>query len=425
MTARHAAPRRRRTARHATKVGGHPFARAIALTLVGVLSFAGAGVATAYARITGNVDTVAVAGLIGAEEDRPQAPAGPPDPDDPNQGSPVNILVMGSDGREGSEAIAADDTDGERSDTTIVVHISADRQRVELVSIPRDSVVDVPECYRADGSSVPPRSDALFNSAFALARENGQTGDAAACTWRTVEANAGIRIDHFVVVNMSGFAQMVDALGGVEVCIPELVYAPKANYLRLEPGLQRLDGATATQYARARTGEGLGNGSDLNRINRQQEMLASMARDVLTRNILTDVPELIRFLDAVTRSLTISDTFGSTRDMAGLAYSLRQVPSGNISLMTVPIATAANPNHVVWTDEADALWAAIAADQPIVAPSVPTPTETAAPTTPGATTEPTDPTAPADPAVPAPETVAPALPEVEALTPDDLSPTCG
>src|SRR5690606_13051150 len=108
----------------------------------------GAGAATAYSRLQNNIESADVEHLLG---ERPPEPT--PDPDDPNAGTPVNILVLGSDTREGNSGVASDDVDGQRSDTTIVMHISADRQRVELVSIPRDSLVDIPTCERSDGSS--------------------------------------------------------------------------------------------------------------------------------------------------------------------------------------------------------------------------------------------------------------------------------
>ncbi|MBO1750967.1 LCP family protein [Actinotalea sp. BY-33] len=346
---------------------------ALALALVGVMSFAGTGAATAYLRLQGNIDSADVDDLLG--EDRPEA--APADPNDPAQGTALNILVMGTDTRDGIEEMEGDGESGQRSDTTIVVHVSADRQRVELVSIPRDSLVEIPSCTRSDGSTSYAQSNAMFNSAFVIGSQSGETTDAAACTIRTVEQNTGVRIDEFVVVDMAGFIDMVDALGGVPICLPEPINSPKANNLVLEAGQQTLDGNTALNYARARTGVGL-DGSDTGRINRQQRLIAATANSVLSKNLLTDVPELVRFLNAVTRSLTVSEGISSIPDLTGLAFSLRNVPSGNITFMTIPFGAApSDPNRVVWTPEAADVWARIAEDRPLQdeEPAAPEPTE--------------------------------------------------
>src|SRR5665647_2414651 len=209
-------------------------------------------VATAYSRLQGNIETADVEELLGGF--RPPEPT--PDPTDPNAGTPVNILVLGSDTREGNESYTTDDVDGERADTTIVLHISADRSRVEMVSIPRDSLVDIPECLRADGSSSRPQYDAMFNSAYSIGGQSGEASDAAACAQKTVESITGVFIHHFVVVEMAGFVNMVDAIGGVPMCIPEDISSQKAH-LDLTAGQQVLDGARQLVFAQGRSREGV------------------------------------------------------------------------------------------------------------------------------------------------------------------------
>lgn len=377
--------------------------RGVALGVTAVLAFGVTGAATAMARLQGNIDSAEIDHLLG---ERPPAPT--PDPDDPNAGVPVNILVLGSDSREGdNDSVATDDVSGQRSDTTIVMHVSADRERVELVSIPRDSLVEIPSCLRSDGSSSEPRSMTMFNEAFGIGLESGEITDAAACTVKTVEANTGLFIDHFVVVDMAGFIDMVDALGGVPMCIPHDMYSEKAK-LKLKAGERVLGGRTALAFARARTGEGLGDGSDTGRIGRQQELLAATAREVLGKNILTDVPELVRFLNATTRSLTVSSGIGSINDMAGLAYSMRTVRSDSIVFMTVPnVPWEVDPNRLVWSDKADEVWAAMRADTPITGEKEPA--KPGATATPGSTPAPTQ----------------TKKPGVDAFTPDDTSSVCG
>lgn len=341
--------------------------RGIALLVIGGLATLGAGAATAYTRLQNNITSANIDHLLG--DDRPDAPA--PEPTDPNAGSPVNILLLGSDAREGNEEFARDSVDGQRPDTTILMHISADRSRVEMVSIPRDSIVDIPECQRSDGTVSPPRPQEMFNRAFDYGARSGEDSDGAACTLKTVESLTGIYIHHFVVVDMTGFVNMVDALDGIPMCVPHYINSPKAH-LELQPGNQVFDGRTALGFARARTGVGLGDGSDVGRIARQQELLAATARTVLGKNLLTDVPELIRFLNATTRSLTVSSGLSGITDMAGLGFSIRGVDPEDIVFLTVPWGAAPHDsNRVVWTDEADLVWANIIADVPVTTGLVP------------------------------------------------------
>ena len=402
MNPRHASFRSLPAPGHARSHRTHRIRRAAALTATAMLAFVVAGAATAYTTLQGNITSAQVEHLLG---DRPPRPS--PNPTDPNAGTPVNILVIGSDTRAGNEEYGI--VPGERSDTTIVLHISADRSRVELVSIPRDSLVDIPECMRSDGTTSRARSDAMFNEAFAIGAESGQVSDGAVCVQRTVEANTGVFLHHFLVVDMNGFTKMVDAIGGVSMCIPNDIESPLAD-LHLTAGQQTLDGRNALAFARARTGRGL-TGSDLSRIARQQELLAATARTVLGMNVLTSVPELLRFLDATTESLTVSSGIGKLPDMAGLAYSVRAIRAEDITFMTIPIRTApTNRNRVVWTEDAAQVWANIVADVPMTTGLFPeTPVVTPSP---GATDAPVQ---------PAPTRT----PGIEPFTPADVTSVCG
>jgi len=340
--------------------------RGVALGVVAVLCFGGSGAAALYMRLNANIETIDASDLIQALPE-PTA-TGPADPDDPNAGRDVNILLMGSDERDGENEAIGGFVGGMRSDTTIVAHISADRSRVELISIPRDSLVDIPSCTMSDGSTTSAQRNAMFNSAFSIGADNGgDIASAAACTVNTVQQNTGVRIDHFVVVDFAGFTKMVDAIGGVPICIPNDMNAPKAG-LFLTAGQQTLNGTQALAFARARTGQGVGDGSDTNRLGRQQRLLAAMVSELLAKNLLTDITQLIRFLDSATESLSIDSGFSSISDMAGLAYSIRGASADSISFMTIPFAAApSDPNRVVWTSEADTIWANVAGDQPMLA----------------------------------------------------------
>ncbi|HLS61815.1 MAG TPA: LCP family protein [Ruania sp.] len=362
--------RARRGPRHSAERGGHPLARGLLVALVGVLAFTGAGAAFAYQSLQSGIQRHDVDRFLGS--DRPTRE--PANPDDPNAGNEYNILVMGSDSREGdNQDIGGGDFPGMRSDTTLLVHIAADRSRVDVVSIPRDLVVDIPSCTLPDGTETQPRlegqgwsdQDRMWNVPFFLGGSTGDVAAAAACTWRTFENMTDVRVDDFVVVDMAGMERMVDAIGGVEMCFDEDLYSAQAK-LDVSAGCHTLDGETAVAFARARKGEGLGDGSDIGRIGRQQELLTNMVDQVLERNILTESGELYRFLQAATSSLTTGDEIGNLTTMAGLGYSLRNIGMADVNFATVPFDWAGNrvrPNYL-----SEELWDSIRADEPMALP---------------------------------------------------------
>ncbi|MET3975678.1 LCP family protein [Cellulosimicrobium sp. 4261] len=355
-----AAARPSRGPAHARRLRNHRVARSVGLVATAVLAFGAVGGASALSNIQGNISSSNIDGLL---TDRPERP----DPTDPNAGKPLNILVMGSDERGGDNGHEVEGVEGMRSDTTILVHVSSDRSRMEMISIPRDSRVDVPACNTTSGKTTAP-ANTRFNAAFANgATVGGDVDSAAACTITTVESLTDVFVDGFVVVDFAGFQNMVTAIGGVPICIPEAIDSPKAD-LKLDAGWQTLDGAQALGFARARYG--VGDGSDLSRIGRQQQLLAATVNQVLSKNLLSDLGQIYGFVDAGTKSLTMSDNLSSIPSLAGLAFSLQGATSGNITFMTVP--NAPDPRDpdakVVWTPEADELWAKVRADEPIVAP---------------------------------------------------------
>ena len=352
--------------RHARRLRRHPVARVVAVASVGIAAFTISGAALAYNALQGNIDTHDVTALLGGTRPTTAAP-----PADPRAGEPFNVLVMGSDVRSGVNAQlgGAPETEGMRSDTTLLVHISAERDRADIVSIPRDLLVDIPSCALADGTTSAGQSNTMFNAAFATGGANGRVEYAAACTIKTVEAMSGVFVHDFVVVDFAGFTSMVNALGGVPMCVPEPVSDRFAG-LDLDAGQQVLDGQQALAYARAR--KSIGDGSDISRIGRQQELLGAMVRTVLSKNLLTDLPALYRFLDAGTDSMTTGPTMGQIPNLVGLANSLRSVPAGGVTFVTLPFDWAGA--RVAPNADSAALWASIAADERI-APAAVTPSE--------------------------------------------------
>lgn len=267
---------------------------------------------------------------------------------------PLNILVMGSDTRHGEgNNIDGLTGDGERSDTTILFHLSADRTFAYGISIPRDSLVDRPNCLTEDGETIPGDDDAMWNEAFAVGGP--------ACTMQQFEQLTGVRLDHYVKVDFNGFRTMVDAIDGVQVCVPEEVSDP-AHGITIPAGTREVRGDEALSYVRARYT--LGDGSDIGRITRQQAFLAAMSGKVVSRGVLARPDRLLRFLDAATESLQTD--FSSVRDMAEVGASFRSIGLDKIKFTTVPWQySPADPNRVEWLPEADDLWRKVRRDEPL------------------------------------------------------------
>ncbi|MFB6812522.1 LCP family protein [Streptomyces sp. NPDC056387] len=305
-----------------------------------------------YRKLDGNIteDTSAAAELERYERERPTHAAG---------GS-QNILLIGSDSRSGKEnARYGQDGGTERSDTAILLHLPADRRSATAVSIPRDLMTRIPACLTENGSRTAERL-AQFNWAY-------QWGGAA-CTIRTVEKLTGIRIDHHMVVDFGGFKRMVNAVGGVEVCLKEPISDPEAK-LKLPAGRQTLHGEQALGFVRARYS--LGNGSDTERMARQQQFLGSLVRKVQSNGVLLNPGRLYPLLDAATSSLTTDPGLASLRDLYELVRGIRDIPTEQVKFLTVPRRPyVADPNRDELVQPAAAqLFERLRADRPVtVAP---------------------------------------------------------
>lgn len=296
-----------------------------------------------YQKLSGNITGVDTDSLLG--DDRPDKEVV-----ETEELDPLNILLLGSDEREGQAANIGGESPG-LSDTTILLHLSADRERAYGVSIPRDSMVERPECYTPEGDTIPGEL-AMFNTAYAL----GGPG----CTQRTVEQLTGIRVDHFVVVKFDGFEHMVDALDGVPLCVPEEVN-DDVGKIYLPAGRYEADGKQALDYVRLR--HELSENGDIGRMARQQVFLASMASKAISAGTLVNPPRLYKFLDAATKSLITDDELANLRDLASLANQVRNIGLDKIQFMTVPWEWyPEDPNRVQWAPEATKLWSRLEQD---------------------------------------------------------------
>jgi len=259
-----------------------------------------------------------------------------------------NILVIGSDTRNGQGKGYGTGFVTDQSDTLLIVHIPADRKWAEVMSVPRDSWVNIPSCVMGDGQKSAP-TQFKINEAFAIGNLDGNhTALGVACTVKTVEQDTGIYIDHFVVVNFEGFKDMVAALGGVEECNPTPINDPLSD-LHLSPGYHMLTPTQALGYVRARYT--LGDGSDLERIGRQQAFMSSLISRV--KSELLNPLAIYRFLDAATRSLTIDSQLGGITGLYDLGQSLRDLPPDKIAFFTLPNFPR---GEVVPGDNANVLW---------------------------------------------------------------------
>ncbi len=318
----------------------------IAVTVL-VLAAGGAGWAV-YAKLDGNItsDNAAAAELARYERDRPTSLV---------RGA-QNILVIGSDSRSGTgNRRYGRDSGTERSDTTILLHLAAGRDSATAVSLPRDLMVDVPGCTRPDGSRTEPMFT-MFNYAF-------QVGGTA-CTIRTVERLTNIRVDHHVVVDFHGFKDMVDAVDGVEVCLAEPI-RDKAAKLRLPAGRVTLNGEQALGYVRAR--KSLGNGSDTDRMDRQQRFLGALVNKVQSNDVLLNPVKLYPVLDAATSALTTDPDLASLRGLYELVRGLRDIPTERVQFLTVPRESYvynANRDQLV-EPEAERLFERLRSDAPV------------------------------------------------------------
>ena len=357
-------------ARHSVKDLGRHLGRRVMLCCLAVVLFAVSGVGFAWHDLQSRINSVDVDNILGGDRPGEDVP-------DSYEGRAVNILVLGSDSRSGANNVdnseGTEEGAGARSDTAMIMHVSADRKRIEVVSVPRDTLVDIPECTTLDGETTEASTDTQFNFAFSNGSNGGNdtkdVASGAACTQRTVEKMTGMRIDDFVVVDFNGLSTMVDSLGGVKVYVDEPIDDPEYTGLVLDEGCHAMNGATALQYSRVR--HGVGNGSDISRIPRQQNLVGAMMRTAQSKNLLTNANQLYSFAGSALETLTTSERIGDLQTLVGLASSVQSVGMENISFITMPHTEAPwDPDRVVPTDEADAVWKAMREDKPVAEASV-------------------------------------------------------
>jgi LCP family protein required for cell wall assembly len=245
----------------------------------------------------------------------------------------ANYLVIGSDSRVGTKHLGNEA--GQRSDTTMVVHLSPGGKKATVISVPRDSWVTIPACKTSTGKTIAAHKG-MFNEAF--------SDGGAACTIALVQSLTGIEVKHFVEINLAGFQKVVNALGGVTICSPSVLKIDDGNdKISLKKGNNKLNGAQALAFVRLR--HGIGDGSDLGRIKRQQRFLGSVLREARGGSLLANPAKLTSFLNAAAKAITV-DTGTSIVDLKTLFDVLRGLDPKKVTFYTAPIANAAyDPNN--------------------------------------------------------------------------------
>ncbi|MFB4282667.1 MULTISPECIES: LCP family protein [unclassified Nonomuraea] len=286
-------------------------------------------------------------------------------PRPPDTGA-LNVLLVGSDtragqgnARYGQQLARQADAGGKRTDTIILMHISPNRDKARLISFPRDSMVQIPRCKNeATKQEMAPRRD-MINSAY--------NSGGIACTISTIETLTGIRVNHFVEVDFSGFKNIVDALGGIEICLKSGVN-DKASKLVLPPGKSLLNGEKALGYVRLRK---YGDGSDIQRIKRQQIFLSKVVSKATSSELLTDVGRLRDFIAAAASSVTMDPELANdTEQLIQIATSAKEMTANGVKFTTVPWGPdPADPNRVVWKEpDATELFTSIKTDTEVTTP---------------------------------------------------------
>ena len=273
--------------------------------------------------------------------------------------SPMNILVMGSDTRvgQGGEGGSAKVYSTAQSDVVMLVHLYQGRQRALVMSIPRDTWVTLPMCKTKNGSKG--GFEGKFNEAFTIGGP--------ACTIKLVKQVTGLPVDHFVVVDFNGVKDIINALGGVHICLKTALHDPvgggEGSGLNLKAGSQVVFGDQGLALLRAR--HHIADGSDISRMTRQHAFLSAMVRQVEATSLLSNPIRLYKLLDAGTKSITTDTGLGSLLKLKALAQTLTGLKPANVTFLTIPWKSRGDgANVLVDTSQAQPILDALAADKP-------------------------------------------------------------
>lgn len=276
---------------------------------------------------------------------------------------PINILLLGSDLRDEANAKLGGGWDmiggPVRADVQMLVHVSADRKNASISTVPRDTIVDIPECTDPATGTKYKATKMMINESFA----RGGAG----CTLATWEKMANVYIDHWMLIDFTGVVSMADAIGGVDVCVNQNVFDQSkpgsgtgGSGLKLEAGTTRVQGEQALQWLRTRHAFG----SDMGRAKAQHMYMNSMMRGLKSQNAFTDLPRLTGLAEAATKALKVSEEIGSVKKLLDLALLLKDVPVNRITTATIPVLQAPSDKDRLILNPTDApkVWKLIRED---------------------------------------------------------------
>jgi LCP family protein required for cell wall assembly len=360
-------------------------AAALAVVVVSAASVAG----IAVSQLKSNIKSVT---LVGETQ-------GPP----PGLGSfdgGFNLLLVGSDTRLGQGAYAGKDS-GVLNDVTMLLHVSQDQTNAVAVSIPRDMVVPIPSCPRADGKG-------NYGAMSAQPINNTLAYGGLPCTVLTVKALTGLDIPFAALITFQGVIDMSTAVGGVPVCINGPMKDKYSGIDLPAAGTYTLSGFQALAFLRSR--HGVGDGSDLGRISSQQVFLSSLVRTVKSNSTLNDFTKLYGLATAATKNMTLSNSLTNLNTMVSMALVIKKIPLNRITFVQYPGTTGVGGVYsgkvAPIVSAANALFAKIKSDKPfsldsgtgrgsVPNPNAPSSTATAAPAAPAAPAASAAPSAPA------------------------------
>ncbi|MFF9816319.1 LCP family protein [Streptomyces sp. NPDC014006] len=286
---------------------------------------------------------------------------------DPNAAgqTPLNILLIGSDSRNSDANVALGGGRDNRGnpplgDVQMLIHLSADRESASVVSIPRDTRVQIPKCTDPKTGRQFPATNTIINESLA----RGGPG----CTLATWQNLTGVYIDHWMMIDFAGVVRMADAIGGVEVCVSQNVWdrplpAQKGGSgLKLTAGRHKVKGVQALQWLRTRHAWG----SDPLRARAQHMYMNSMIRTLREQNVFTDTGRLMDLAEAATKSLQVSEEIGTVKKLYDLGMQLKTVPPDRITMTTLPtVQDTQNSEHLLPAgDGAEKIWQMIREDVP-------------------------------------------------------------
>lgn len=310
-----------------------------------------------------------------------------------------NLLLVGVDACEPEyadlfgERCEKTENDATLNDTNLLVHVSDAPRRVTVVSIPRDTMLAIPSCTDDEGNTSSAMSKQPLNSAWSYGGLN--------CVAQTVTELTGQQIQYAASVTWGGVIEITNAIGGVDVCLASGI-KDRHTGLDMAAGTHTIQGYEALQFLRTR--KGVGDGSDLGRIGNQQQYMSSLARKMLSSEVLGDVGTMLKLADTAVKNLTTSTSL-SPMTIAQIALALKDVPTSDIVFVQYPTGTdASDPNKVVpMRSAADELFAAIEANQPLQITHENSSNEGVVVEETPATTPPAEPVAPTESATPTPD----------------------